>query len=188
MKIVVASGNPVKVSAVREAFAERFGPRQLDVRGENVPSGVADQPRGDGETRRGAHNRAAGARERFPDADYWVGIEGGIDTVDGQLLAFAWMVIVHRSGRSGMARSVTLPLPPAVATLLSGGMELGEANDRVFGTHNSKQEGGAFGLLTDGRHTRGSVYSDTLAMALIPLCHALFAGDADSGTSGEYVQ
>ena len=34
------------------------------------------------------------------------------------------------------------------------GMELGEANDRVFETSGSKHAGGAFGLLTDDRLTR----------------------------------
>ena len=40
--------------------------------------------------------------------------------------------------------------------------------DRVFATVNSKQGGGAFGLLTDGRYTREGIYRQTLELALIP--------------------
>ena len=61
--------------------------------------------------------------------------------------------------------------------LLDQGLELGEANDRVFSTLNSKQKGGAFGLLTDGRLTREGVYAQTLVLALVPHCHALWQRD-----------
>lgn len=72
------------------------------------------------------------------------------------------------------ARSATLPLPPAVRDLIADGMELGAANDRVFATLNSKQGGGAYGLLTDDRYTRGGIYTQTLVIALIPFVNALY--------------
>ena len=53
-------------------------------------------------------------------------------------------------------------------------MELGEANDRVFAAVNSKQAGGAFGLLTAGEYTRESVYTQTLFIALVPFVNTLF--------------
>ena len=59
--------------------------------------------------------------------------------------------------------------------LVNSGLELGEANDRVFSTLNSKQGGGAFGLLTDGLMTRESVYTQTLTLALIPFVHELWS-------------
>lgn len=174
MKVIVASRNPVKIRAVERAFSQAYGETPVEVHGISVASGVSDQPVGDEETRRGAVTRVANAREQCPEADCWVGMEGGIERIDGALQAFAWMVVCDRSGRQGAARSVSLPLPPAVSRLLDEGCELGEANDRVFATRNSKQSGGAFGLLTEGRHTRASIYTQTLTMALIPLRHRLF--------------
>jgi inosine/xanthosine triphosphatase len=174
MKIVVASKNPVKVNAVQAAFAASLPAQSLTVIGIDADSGVSDQPRGDEETRRGAGNRARDARRREPAADFWVGLEGGIEVIDDLLQAFAWMAVLDSAGRFGMARSATLPLPHAIRKLLESGMELGEANDRVFGTVNSKQQGGAFGLLTDGRHTRESIYAQTVMLALVPLLHPLF--------------
>ena len=67
-----------------------------------------------------------------------------------------------------------MPLPPAVKELVDAGMELGEANDRVFSTVNSKQGGGAYGLLTEGRYTRESIYTQTLIIALVPYVNALY--------------
>ena len=114
------------------------------------------------------------AQQAEPGADYWVGLEGGLELLDEQMLASAWMVIRGRNGRQGEARTPTLPLPPDIRRLVLGGMELGEANDRLFDTHNSKQAGGAFGLLTGNRFTRGGVYAQAVSLALIPLVHPLW--------------
>jgi len=174
MNIVVASCNPVKIDAVRQAFSSQFPSATLELTGINVESGVSEQPDSDQETRQGARNRVEEARQVRPDAKFWVGLEGGIESLDDQLMAFAWMVIRGRNGKIGEARSVTLPLPPAVKELVDSGLELGEANDRVFSTVNSKHQGGAFGLLTDGRYTREFIYSQTLIIALIPFVNELY--------------
>ena len=175
MKIAIASLNPVKVAAVKAAFSTKFPAAELELIPLHVASGVSDQPLSDEETRRGARNRVFNLQQRYPDADFWVGLEGGLDNFDGQLLAFAWMAIGHGAGVVSEARSATLPLPPAVQQLVAGGLELGEANDRVFATLNSKQGGGAFGLLTDGLYTRESIYTQTLVLALIPFVHELWS-------------
>ena len=174
MKVVVASFNPVKIAAVGEAFGTQFpgeNPELLPVR---VPSGVSEQPMSDAETLRGARNRVNNARSARPDADFWVGLEGGLDTFDGHTMAFAWMAIGGPGGVVSESRSPTLPLPPAVQELVASGLELGQANDRVFATVNSKQGGGAFGLLTDGLYTREGIYTQTLVLALIPFVHELW--------------
>lgn len=101
-------------------------------------------------------------------------MEGGIDVIDETLLAFAWIAVRAADGRAGEARSATLPLPDAVRRLVETGMELGDASDRVFDTVNSKQGGGAFGLLTDGLLTRESIYSQTLVLALLPLLNPVY--------------
>ena len=140
-----------------------------------VDSGVSEQPMSDAETRQGARNRVEQARVQSPDADFWVGLEGGLDYFDGHLMAFAWMVIAGAEDRISETRSATLPLPPKVQMLVSEGLELGEANDRVFSTLNSKQGGGAFGLLTDGLLTREIIYTQTLILALIPFTNELWS-------------
>jgi len=174
VKIIVASKNPVKIGAAREAFSAVFPGRSIDICGIEVESGVGDQPESDTKTREGARARVLKARDAEPGADFWVGLEGGVEVFDGQLMAFAWMAVKCRQSDISEARSATLPLPPAVKELVDAGMELGEANDRVFSTVNSKQGGGAYGLLTDGRYTRESIYSQTLIIALTPYVNRLY--------------
>lgn len=180
MKIVVTSHNPVKIGAVKQAFISQFPEIELELIPISVESDISEQPMSDSETRQGARNRVRNARLAYADADYWVGLEGGLDVFDDLLMAFAWMVVANRSNRLSETRSATLPLPPEIQKLVMDGMELGEANDRVFSTLNSKQGGGAFGLLTDGLMTRESVYTQTLILALIPFVHELWTGFEDS--------
>lgn len=179
MRVVVASRNPVKVNAVRDAFDSQFPGSVIELHSIDVDSGVAEQPVTDEETRRGARNRAENAAQSMPDADFWVGLEGGIASGGEQLLTFAWMAVRGPDGHVSECRSVTLPLPPAVKELVDSGLELGDANDRVFATVNSKQGGGAFGLLTNGRYTRASVYTQTLVIALVPFVNRLYPTAVD---------
>ncbi|MDX1461370.1 MAG: inosine/xanthosine triphosphatase, partial [Xanthomonadales bacterium] len=98
MKVIVTSKNPVKIRAVERAFSETLDPQVLDIVPVSVPSGVSDQPRSDTETRRGALNRVSAGQRVEPDADDWVGMEGGLERHDGEWLASAWMVISDRDG------------------------------------------------------------------------------------------
>lgn len=166
MKIVVASTNPVKIEATRVGFSQVFG-ENIQLIGISIPSGVSDQPMSDDETHRGAKNRALNARQAYPDADYWVGIEGGIEEHLGVLTVFAWIVILNQD-RTGHARTATFILPDEVAKLVKQGLELGDADDIVFGRANSKQQNGSVGLLTHDRIDRAGYYSPAVILALIP--------------------
>jgi inosine/xanthosine triphosphatase len=167
-KIVVASKNPVKLSATLSGFQRMFPNEEFEIEGISAESGVSDQPMSDDETLKGARNRVANARTIQPNADYWVGLEGGIEKKDSDMEAFAWMAIESKSGLTGKGRTGVFFLPPKVAGLIESGMELGEADDVVFGRTNSKQEGGAIGLLTDNVIDRASYYTDAIIFALIP--------------------
>ena len=167
MKIVVASRNPVKLEASRQGFAQVFPDTPLEVIGADAASGVSEQPMSDAETLAGARNRASNARKAYPEADYWVGIEGGIEDVDGALQAFAW-IVVNSPEKTGRGRTGTFVLPDEVAALVHQGMELGHADDAVFGRSNSKQENGSVGILTGDIIDRVTFYSPAVVLALIP--------------------
>jgi len=165
--LVVASTNPVKIQAATNGFQCLFPGSELNVIAANVPSEVAHQPLSDDETLRGALNRSANAQAAHPTADYWIGIEGGIQPIGREMAAFAWIVVRSRE-MIGKGRTGTFFLPPAVVELIQQGKELGEADDIVFGRSNSKQENGAVGLLTDNAIDRVQLYEHALILALIP--------------------
>ena len=165
--IVVASANPVKIQAALAGCQRLFPSQAFTARGVSVPSGVGHQPMTDAETRQGARNRAAAARAAAPAADYWVGIEGGCEELYGRLACFAWAVVLTRT-QAGESRTGTFFLPEAVAALVRAGVELGEADDRVFGRVNSKQGNGAIGLLTGDVIDRLAYYEHAVVLALVP--------------------
>jgi inosine/xanthosine triphosphatase len=171
VKIVVASTNPVKIQAVRNGFARMFPEQNFETVSVSVPSGVSDQPASDAETLQGALNRARNAAKIYPQADYWVGVEGGNDQDDaifpGEMYTFAW-IVVQSHGRLGKGRTGAFYLPSAVADLVRQGVELGEADDIIFGRSNSKQQNGAVGLLTGDVIDRAALYEPAVIFALIP--------------------
>ena len=167
LRIIVGSKNPVKVGCTREAFTQAFGNVGL-VEGVDALSNIQAQPRSEEETLLGAKNRATHAKSLIPEADYWVGIEGGVDEDTQGMYAFAWIYVLHRSGKSSQSKTGTFYLPPRVVALIQDGMELGHADDLVFQAQNSKQQGGSVGLLTHGLITRERYYQQAMVLALIP--------------------
>lgn len=171
MKVVIASTNPAKIEAVKRAFAKQFPGETFLFEGVSVPSGVSNQPMSEEETKTGAMNRAAQARQAHPKDDFWVGLEGGIQKDAEGLLSFGWVCVIGRD-RRGLGRSVSFYLPDAVAKLVLGGMELGAADDQVFGRSGSNKEEGAVGLLTHKAIDRTTAFEHAVILALIPFKNA----------------
>jgi inosine/xanthosine triphosphatase len=167
IKIAVASENPVKIQAAANGFRRMFPGEQFEVVGISVPSGVSAQPMTGEETLRGAMSRVNAIRERAKDADYWVGIEGGVEEHAGEMEVFAWIVVASKD-TIGKSRTATFYLPQEVIDLVRQGVELGEADDRIFGRSNSKQKNGSVGLLTGDAITRLTYYEHAVILALTP--------------------
>lgn len=166
MKIVVGSKNPVKIAAVREAFEKVFPDEQWKVIGVEVASGVPNQPMSDTESIQGARNRAMRAMQEANSADYGVGLEGGLQKVDGEWFDCGWIVIRDKDGIEGVGSTVRIVTPAKLMNLIHKGIELGIANDMVFKTKNAKVAGGHFGNMTNNAITRTSGYRDGVIAAL----------------------
>lgn len=168
MKIVVASKNPVKIEAVKLAFTKMFPKVKFEVEGVSVSSLVSNQPKSDSETLLGALNRANGASEKILDADFYVGIEGGIEDLGEEMISVAWAVVKSKDGKIGKGRGGSYFLPKKITQLIREGKELGEADDVVFARSNSRESNGAVGILTNNVIDRKSRDSDAIVLALIP--------------------
>ena len=147
-----------------------FPKYDVSVEGISVPSGVADQPMTDRETLQGAMNRAKALKQVKNDADFYVGIEGGLEIVETYMEAFAWVYIVGKN-KEGRARTATFQLPKKIQELIHQGIELGTADDLVFDRKNSKQSNGAVGILTNDLIDRTGYYEPAVILALIPFIH-----------------
>ena len=169
MKILVGSQNPVKIEATKEAFSKYF--EEVEVTGIKVDSQVSDQPIGE-ETFEGAKNRALELRKinqtKNLNAQFCVGIEGGIMKLYSKWFCFGGMCIIDSRERVGFGTSPYFELPNKVTRELLSGAELGEVIDKMMGDHNTKQKGGAIAFFTKGIMKRKDFYVAGLTVALVP--------------------
>ena len=168
IKIIIASKNPVKINSTRAGFVKMFKDEIFEIEGLGVESGVSDQPMSEEETLTGAKNRVNKVFSLSPNADFWVGIEGGSKVVGEGMETFAWVVIKSKNGIVSQGRTASFYLPKEIVALVKMGKELGEADDIVFKRTNSKQSNGAVGILTGDVLTRADYYETAVIMALIP--------------------
>ena len=174
--VAIGSLNPVKIEAGRRgAEAALQTPGGVDAVGFEVESGVAEQPVGDIETRRGAINRAVLSWQSYierygSEPSYSIGIEGGVSGLNQEeaMTCFAYRV-VYNGARIGTAKTVTFDLPEVVGDLVRSGVELGHAVDTIAGRINMKQEEGAVGWLTQGVTTRAGFYACAVVLAFPPV-------------------
>jgi inosine/xanthosine triphosphatase len=167
-RVYIGSLNPVKIKCTEIGFKSVFEVNSAyEFIGKEVASGVSDQPMTNSETLKGAENRARNLEAQFPDGDFFVGIEGGIQPTDDMMEAFAWIVIRDKQFM-GKAQTSTFQLPPKIAALINEGIELGHADDLVFSRKNSKQGNGSVGILTNDIIDRVEYYRHAVILALIP--------------------
>lgn len=172
-RVVVASANPVKIACAQVAFEQIFLDEKFEVTGLETPSGVSKQPISEEETLAGANNRIDFIKSYYPEADFWVSIEGGVRKIKNYYEAFAW-VLVHNGKKTGRAQTASFELPQQINNLIDRGVELGHADDAIFNRKNSKQKDGSVGQLTRNIIDRKEYYRHALVLALIPFLNPGF--------------
>lgn len=169
MIVAVGSTNPTKIDPVKKVFSHYFG--EVEIVPVSVASGVSDQPRTEDETYQGALNRAKKALSQVKDAEYGVGIEGGVHKYEYGWFERSFVVVVNRDGKVGIGSSGGLVLPQRVSTLLEAGKNLEEAVDEVAGTTKIGSGIGMFGYMTKSFVTRATGMEHGIAFALARFLH-----------------
>lgn len=178
MNLAVGSTNPVKIDAV-ERTLECYEPTVTAV---DVDSGVSEQPRTVDETVTGATNRAERALAAS-DADYGVGLEGGVarlaETPGVSLIMWGAVTDGERTERGG---GPTIRLPDGVAKRVADGAELGPVMDDHLGTEGIAEAEGAVGVFTDGLTDRSRALGEAVACAFGPFLTSYYDGDVRRNT------
>lgn len=169
MIIAVGSTNKTKITPVKKIFRKHFP--KAKIVGVSVPSGVSDQPKSNDEMYTGALNRARGALEQVKDAEYGVGIEGGIHKYSFGWFEFQLIVIVDRQGTIGVGTSGGLMFSEKIMKHLHQGKELNEAVEALTGIKNIGHNKGLFGYVSHDVVTRGKAIEHGVALALGRFLH-----------------
>jgi len=183
-RIAVGSTRRPKLQAVHEAaasFAFALSPHaRLEIQGYEVESGVSHTPVSREELMQGARQRAETLRKMLRDsslpADYYVGLEGGLDVVseNGQRRVFleSWAYVTDGL-RGHFGCSGSIELPEALAEeVLSRGTELGVAIDRFAGAVGIRDGQGAWGVLTGNLVSRQESFRLAVLTAFAPFYNA----------------
>lgn len=169
MIVAVGSTNKTKLQPVRAVFSHHF--KRVIVKGVKVNSGVCEQPMSDEEMYQGALTRAKTALAKIKNADYGVGIEGGIHKYSYGWFERSLVVIVNRKNEIGIGSSGGLALPSSVISKIQKGKTLEETIDELFGTHHIGEGIGMFGIFTKGVVTRSAGVKHGVAFAFARFLH-----------------
>lgn len=169
MIVAVGSTNPTKIRPVKSIFSRHF--KNVRIQGVKVNSGVKNQPMNNEEMYEGALSRARQALAKVEDADFGVGIEGGVHKYKYGWFEQSLVVIVDKNGNIGVGSSGGLVLPNTVIDRIHQGKTLEEAVDELFGTKKIGEGIGMFGLFTNRVVTRSSGVKHGVAFALARFLH-----------------
>jgi inosine/xanthosine triphosphatase len=183
-QIAVGSTRKPKLNAVVEvasAIATLLNSGQaLDVVGYEVDSGVGHTPASRGELMQGARQRAealqAKLRANGTSADFFVGVEGGLDvaTENGVKRVFleSWAYVSDgTAGHFGCSGSIELPQVLA-EEVLTRGKELGLAIDEFAGAVGIRDGQGAWGVLSRNLISRQESFRRAVEVAFAPFYNA----------------
>lgn len=101
MKVAIATKSKDKINGVKEAISRFFNMEESEIKFyfSSIESGVADQPFGD-ETYKGALNRVDGVKKKFPEMDFYISCEAGIENAFNQY--FNVQVVCILEAKSGI--------------------------------------------------------------------------------------
>jgi len=178
--IAVGSTRKPKLAAVREAvdgMSDLLAAETLiEIVGVEVESGVNHTPLSREESMRGARQRAESlqqiARQKAKPWNYFVGLEGGLDSVreNGERRVFleSW-AYVSDGVRGHFGRSGAVELPEALAEeVFVRGRELSIAIDQFAGEAGIRDAQGAWGVLSGNKITRQEAFRVALIAAFAP--------------------
>lgn len=169
VRVAVGSTSESKLRATRAVFAAAFPGAAVEAVIVSPP--VTEQPASDEETIAGALHRAREGR-RLADADFGVGIEGGVHQDRRGVWLCAWVAVVDRDGREGLGSGLRIVLPEWMGRRAMSGEPVGDIVDALLGRPEAHEAPGAIGLLTKGLVDRVAALEQALMAALAPFVAA----------------
>jgi inosine/xanthosine triphosphatase len=168
MKIIICTENTAKVKAVKEVLEKVWTDFTLVT--EKFSSDITEQPLSEEEGVKGAINRANNARLKYPEVDYFIGMEGYVDTNNYGMFLAGIVVIINNAGEMGIGSSAKMPLPVFIQKKIEAGFELGPVIKELMNDteNNIRQYDGTNGLLSKGLYNRVDEFKDATKCALAP--------------------
>ena len=163
--VAIGSTNPIKVKAVKNAFAGE----DVNIVSCSASSNVRPQPLSNEETLQGAVNRAKDCLEKT-DAQFAFGLEAGVTFLQGQVYLCHWGALVDRQGGVYFTNGPIILLPSSYEELLVAGQSLEEIMHSSTGIQDLGKKEGSIGIYTQGRLNREQVLTQITQVLLGQYC------------------
>lgn len=181
MRVHLGSSNPLKAEAVANVFRKVFK-SEIIVELVDINLEIPKQPFEE-ETLQGAIERA---KRALKDADYGVGIEGGLiqfassqvtslqvkgpksNLLTDLFFSVQFCAIVDQAGKLTVGHGSGFLLPDQVIAKLKQGQTLGRVMEELSGIKEISKKMGAIGYLTKGLLNRRELTEQAVLMALVP--------------------
>ena len=169
MKVVIGSSNLPKRNAVESSFKAVFPDEDIIIETVSTDSGVSSHPTSGGESITGALTRVTRAKELVADADYYVGIEGGLLRVSGRAWEIGWIAISNSDGKIATGLSSGIELQGSILRAVTDGIELNKVLESEYGIQSAGSSNGFYGLATNDL-----VYEASVIRARRNICLGFF--------------
>lgn len=158
MKIIIATNNPNKIEAIKNAFGRYFTNEELEICSFSVDSMVPSQPYNE-DVFKGANNRIEGIRNKVEDWDFLVSCEGGLIEQYGNWFNIQIVKIEHKDGKTGIGLRQGFQIPSKYIEEVKN-TSVAKVLDKIF---DGK---GGLRVLTKGLYNRQKLIEDGTIMAL----------------------
>lgn len=182
MVVAIASTRKPKIDAVKAVFARlasrlNVEPGNLEFVDFDVESGVEETPTSLERVMEGAKLRGVNlrnlCREQEKDVTFFVGLEGGLFSVDNssigrQTFLQSWAYVAS-DGRESFGASGAIQIPNTIAvSVLERKQSLSEVIDRIAQQKDVRSNQGTWGILSQDVTTRQASFEAALTSALAP--------------------
>jgi len=171
MKIVVWTTNPAKINAIKQAIAEipYFENENIEIIPLKVDSGISDMPITAEENMLGAKNRAHNCKAQIPDADFYIGMEGGTTKYDDKAYLFGVVYILDKNWEFHYGFSNMMEVPEFFRKkIYDEGLDLGPVLEEITKEENASKKWWAFAHWSDGILTRTDQFVFAFKSAIVP--------------------
>ena len=165
-KIAIGTLNKAKIEAAKRVFDSVWP--GCEFVSQEINSEVSGQPSSAPEAILGATNRAQNVFSYFPEADYFIGLEGYVENIGHDMFLGGCAVIISRDHKIGKGFSALAQIPDLMAEKINAGQELGPLARELFSDEDNliRQTIGTNGVLTKKLYTRVDEFEDAIRCAL----------------------
>ncbi|MCT4617012.1 MAG: inosine/xanthosine triphosphatase [Candidatus Gracilibacteria bacterium] len=178
MKIAITSTKEPKIQGIQDMinncpyFKDNLD--NIEYVAHGVDSGVSDMPMTMQEIMDGAKGRVDNLRKKVTDADYYFGIEGGVQQIVGKGYLGGVVYAENNAGKGHYGFSQFLEVPEEIMKKLLNGGDLGPIMSELSGIVNISNKQGSMGAWTDGMFTRKGEFEEASKAAIAPFYNEFY--------------